>query len=357
MALPTSGPFLQPIADSRSAYRDKRVYKQAKPIDRPLQYFIDVAYNRSSPNPNLGSGSMWFGGGSSFPYTGGAHVPNTEAGYSDVLNSAYSRLVGSISNSSQLGATLAEGRQSIAMMLSRYGQLIDFTRRIRRLDFVGAARVVNLAIVPKGVSAKRSLANNWLEYSFGWKPLIEDIYNAADHLQNPIKSVRPTGSSRATHVTKSVSGSVPSGFWSIQSSFGSRFAKMGCEVTISNPNLYLLNKLGLANPASVVWELIPFSFVVDWFTTMGEFLSQGTDFLGLTVTNPWSLWGFKGLCQDFRGNPFWVPTSGVHNWAVAHFERKPTITGPSLMVRPARLWGWQRLANASSVLIQVMSKR
>jgi hypothetical protein len=357
MVAPTSGPFLQPIADSRSAYRDKRVYKQAKPIDRPLQYFIDVAYNRSSVNNNLGFGSQWFGGGASYPYSGGALVPNTEAGYSNELNIAYERLVGSISNSSQLGATLAEGRQSLAMMYSRFGQLIKFTRYVRSFNFVAAAREVNLAITPKGVSAKRSLANNWLEYSFGWKPLIEDIYNAADHLQNPIKSVRPTGSARATHSYKNVSGSVASGFWNIQTVFGSRYAKLGCEVSINNANLYLLNRLGLANPASVVWELIPFSFVVDWFTTVGQFLSQGTDFLGLTVTNPWSLWGFKGQCQDYRGNPFWTPTSGLHNWSVAHMERKQSISGPTLKVRPARLWGWQRCANAASVLVQLLSRK
>ncbi|DAD50150.1 TPA_asm: maturation protein [ssRNA phage Gephyllon.4_4] len=349
MVLPVTGPFLQPIADSRTAYRDKRVYRQAKPVTLPLQYFIDVAYNRSSVNNNLGGGSQFFGATSL--------VPNAEGGYSDVINKAYGKLVEAVSNSAQLGATFAEGHQSMSMMLARLGQLTDFTKRIRRLDFIGAARVVNLAVVPKGVSAKRSLANNWLEYSFGWKPLIEDIYNALDHLQNPIKSTRPKGSGRSTHSVTVTSGSIASGFWSIQSAFGVRYAKCGCEVTINNYNLFLLNKLGLANPVAVAWELIPFSFVVDWFVTVGEFLNSGTDFLGLTVTNPWTLWGFHGLCQDYRGNPFWIPTSGIHNWNVAHMERKPSISGPTLMVRPARIWGWQRVANATSVLIQVMSKR
>jgi hypothetical protein len=243
------------------------------------------------------------------------------------------------------------------MMLGRFGQLIDFTKAVRRLDFVRAARVVNLAIVPKGVSAKKSLANNWLEYSFGWSPLIQDIYNAADHLQNPIKSVRPTGKSDATHYKMVESGSIPSGFFSRRSVFGKRYAKMGCEVTINNPNLYLLNKLGLANPASVAWELIPFSFVVDWFTTVGEFLSSGTDFLGLTVSNPWTVFGTKGQAQDFRGNPFWVPSRAVANWDVAHMQRLPSLVGPMVSIRPARLWGWQRVANAAGVLTQLLSKK
>jgi hypothetical protein len=30
--------------------------------------------------------------------------------------------------------------------------------------------------------------------------------------------------------------------------------------------------IGLINPSTVVWELIPFSFVVDWFLPIGNFL-------------------------------------------------------------------------------------
>jgi hypothetical protein len=60
---------------------------------------------------------------------------------------------------------------------------------------------------------------------------------------------------------------------------------MGAEVHISNPNLYLANKLGFVNPAVIAWELVPFSFVVDWFVPVGNFLSQWTDFVGLSLQN------------------------------------------------------------------------
>lgn len=40
-----------------------------------------------------------------------------------------------------------------------------------------------------------------------------------------------------------------------------------------NAALASLSKLGLANPAEVVWELVPFSFVLDWFLPVGDWLS------------------------------------------------------------------------------------
>jgi hypothetical protein len=49
---------------------------------------------------------------------------------------------------------------------------------------------------------------------------------------------------------------------------------------VTNPNLDLLQSLGLANPAEVIWELIPFSFLIDHVTGIGNFLSAFSDELG-----------------------------------------------------------------------------
>jgi len=220
-----------------------------------------------------------------------------------------------------------------------------------------ARKKTNKPLVPKGVSAAKSLANNWLEYSFGWKPLIQDIYQAVDLLQNPIKSIRPTGKASASHIAIVETGSKASGFYSGQNVQGVRYAKQGCVVTIDNPNLYLANNLGLVNPLTVAWELVPFSFVVDWFVNVGEFLNSGTDLLGLTVTQPYAVYGIKAIGQDDRRNPFWTPnTVNIRAWNLMFMARASGLIGPTLHVRPARLWGWQRCANAAAVLTQFLGK-
>lgn len=64
--------------------------------------------------------------------------------------------------------------------------------------------------------------------------------------------------------------------------------RKGCEVKIvykvENRTLASLNSLGLVNPLSLAWELLPMSFVVDWFIPIGGFLRQLTAPLGLEFT-------------------------------------------------------------------------
>lgn len=51
-------------------------------------------------------------------------------------------------------------------------------------------------------------------------------------------------------------------------------ARIGIELEIENDLIVALDTLGLLNPISTGYELIPFSFVLDWFLPVGDFLRQ-----------------------------------------------------------------------------------
>jgi hypothetical protein len=51
-----------------------------------------------------------------------------------------------------------------------------------------------------------------------------------------------------------------------------RIVEYKASFTISDESAQGLNQLGLSNPLASAWEFIPYSFVVDWFTGMGQFL-------------------------------------------------------------------------------------
>jgi hypothetical protein len=57
------------------------------------------------------------------------------------------------------------------------------------------------------------------------------------------------------------------------------------KVTIDNPNLWLLNRMGLINPLTVAWDLVPWSFVVNMFVNVNSLLNSVTDTVGLNVTD------------------------------------------------------------------------
>jgi hypothetical protein len=131
-------------------------------------------------------------------------------------------------------------------------------------------------------------AQRYLEYVYGWKPLVQDIYGlvelAKKHGSKPLllhgrgKSQRQqqlpvVESYDISHNNKTLIGPCD-----IES-------RVQCNVWARlDPNhsgLRSLNQLGLANPLALAWELTSWSFVVDWVLPIGPVLNALTARAGL----------------------------------------------------------------------------
>lgn len=126
-------------------------------------------------------------------------------------------------------------------------------------------------------------ASTWLEYTYGWKPLVSDIFTQAENLANYLTErqnvVRSARKSATTEVDKTLYPSTLG--------FPGRVTKrlrIKRKTTVvvkykidGQPSL--LDQFGITNPALVAWELVPFSFVVDWILPVGNFIES------LTATN------------------------------------------------------------------------
>lgn len=148
---------------------------------------------------------------------------------------------------------------------------------------------------PKRIPSKeKSLANNWLELQYGWKPLLMDIrgsmeslakFNLADY------SVKRLRSSAKSHEETSVAITDANG----QATIGSR--KLFLEATIKFGLTYRVNsqltsylaQSGFTNPINILWEVIPFSFVVDWFLPIGPWLEALSNFEGVDILDGYSV--------------------------------------------------------------------
>lgn len=124
----------------------------------------------------------------------------------------------------------------------------------------------------------------WLELQYGWKPLISDIrallsgisldappaIRAVRHLEESEMLPFATGNFIGPPFIHSVSGKI----------------KNGCHVrldaTVTSPGLYALDNLSLVNPFSLGWELLPYSFVIDWLIPIGNAIKALTASCGLT---------------------------------------------------------------------------
>lgn len=353
-------PLIEYVKEESDAtrYSYQRGFKQAKPHN------IVSGYQRNVATVQIEVGDLSY----CSQYTPTNIVSQTLApGWSDdLLSRVYESFKSKVSDSAEMAVNFIEFRQATSMISDRSLQLFKFARALRRGDLVSAARELKLSAVPKRVSVKKSFANNYLEFHFGWSPLISDIYSAVGLLQSPVKDVWPSASKRQTSQVSyqdAYDGPAPGYDYLLlyRRAAYQEVVKMGASVAVNNPNLYLANQLGLVNPAAVFYETIPFSFVADWFVNVSQFLNNGTDLLGLTLDNAYTTHSMTGLWEFERYAIYAYHGDGTaytHKTAVfSNMIRSPGIQKPGLFVRPFKIWGWRRAAAAVSLVIQQLVKK
>jgi hypothetical protein len=136
----------------------------------------------------------------------------------------------------------------------------------------------------------------WLEYSYGWKPLVEDIYRAVNVMQQPFphKVIRGKAQGRFETVVPTHNNYA----WTDTTYKWHLRLLLQLKVSVSSWFAWKANELGLTNPLSVAWEVVPFSFVVDWFLPIGKYLQSLTDFVGLNQEESFNTWYGELLRKD-----------------------------------------------------------
>lgn len=134
-----------------------------------------------------------------------------------------------------------------------------------------------------GKSPRDASANAWLELQYGWIPLLCDVEDAAKQMaefdlqdEGLVKNQgRVTADSTYNQVfTEDVIVDVTNGVIATVIKDVTETRRMIWKFTATDMNN--LGSLGLLNPLTVAWELLPLSFVVDWMLPIGSYL-EGLD--------------------------------------------------------------------------------
>jgi hypothetical protein len=229
------------------------------------------------------------------------------------------------------------------------GELRETLRMIRH-PFQGLHRGVKgylggLKKGRRGTKAQRQkfLENWYLECSFGWLPFLHDLNDARDflkarakHLEQEIVPFKVAGvesEMSGPFVNGALSGSM-SLQWNI---YGNRKTIVvyagGINSKAQSPKTWTADALGLG-PRSFVptlWELLPWSFLVDYFTNVGDVI---TGWSNQSVAMAWGRW----------------TTIKLHEYAVRGMKATPSA---SLLT----IWINDFVPGESFVRIKTVSRR
>lgn len=196
-------------------------------------------------------------------------------------------------------------QSNLAVSFAQIGKtmnlIIDYSNRIRgslvnlkKGNLSGAAKTLWAGKTPRyqpgqRPSVSKSTAQNWLAFQYGWKPLLNDIHGALEALAEftaAFDFVRRVTSS-ATHSLVEVQAlknahvihaSEDAGFNKVSTTSRCKFV---LYYQISDPLKTFMAQTGFTNPVNLAWELLPFSFVVDWFLPVGPYLETLSSWDGL----------------------------------------------------------------------------
>jgi hypothetical protein len=258
----------------------------------------------------------------------------------------------------QLGVFLAEIDDSLRLLVKSVLTVASVIRQLRRGNISGAIQAI---VDHLGSSVTRNFdtrslrqrnnhnrkqgrpletaadyaSNGWLELQFGWKPLLQDIQDFISIIKkflnddlnpkgallsfhgygDPFKDNRKALVLEPFHLQGNESFTK---FW-VQGNIGHRVA-YHMRYRVASEMFDIQTLLGVEDLGSVVWELVPFSFVVDWFLPIGDWLESLADDKGLALTQYVHSVKNHGEAQLFiydPSNPTYNPEPSVTNahWA------------------------------------------
>jgi hypothetical protein len=202
-------------------------------------------------------------------------------------------------HSFNLAVNLAQMGQVSRMVAFNLGQLGRSMLALKRGDFATAARAFGTTVNKKSSRLKpNDIAGRWLELQYGWQPLLSDTFEAVrafhEISQGPRKSLFKARVAKVGWFEGSQSPSTYSHLYkeSLQRQIiFEQYEEMTAE-----------RQLGLTDPLSVAWEIIPYSFVVDWFVPIGTYLDNLNGipklkgrFLTTTTRRRWGYYEFEYL--------------------------------------------------------------
>lgn len=229
---------------------------------------------------------------------------------------------------------LAELQKTLSMLRRPLSGLIQYIQMYKKKHRHG--------------SFLKAAESSWLELRYGWRPFLYDMDAILKSL-NKVRGDRHTA--RATRVADWSSSKVPSTVGAGGLSFNIRTQTQRVDsvragylyqIGIDNLDVYGFRWSDIPGTA---WDLVPFSFVADWFFNTNDFINAMTPRVGV---NPLATWTTtESVVTTARevltvlppNGSFTIerPGSGTHTRKTQSITRVPSLSPPALVLKEGSL--------------------
>lgn len=267
-----------------------------------------------------------------------------QPGYTDLQDETVIKCLAKFSESPiDIGVMLGERRESLEFLTDTAKRSLNMVKAVRKRNVADIKRQLRVqesrqryhrSVVHEVLDAPTDL---WLSSALAVKPMVADAYGTMEALENRENASPPSIKNIATGHRR-----VPHNPW-INVPFNGihyiiesttpiqEMVKVRLDAEMRNDLLFKLSQVGVLNPLSLAWNLLPLSFVADYFSNIGDYFQATGSTAGLnfkagsiTVTCKRRLhWKFKQINPgSYTGK--WFPV--VIHTGVLHTPTSETAT-------------------------------
>jgi len=215
---------------------------------------------------------------------------------------------------------LAQIRQTVSMFVDLVKRLAKILTALKHGDLIGVEEALFLN---KG---NNSITNDFLMFQFGIRPLVEDVNQLAKHILHFMDTnavVHAEGHAKKLYndAASAFNGSLEeqnqkgqetcSGYVSGYSFTANREYEIRVKYSV---DLGIIDRavrdsvlLGLSTPEETVWELTPYSFVLDWFANIGTLLETLHSLDGVVPLETWKTTFIKSSESGYEVGIYYPP--------------------------------------------------
>jgi len=253
---------------------------------------------------------------------------------------------------------LGTSHQTLGLLANAATRIYKAYRLVRKGQVGRAATALTGLVKPNSGRTNKTnakaLSAAWLELQYGWRPLVQDAFNAATYIAHSLSAPAVKSYTQTLRREVKIDSNTNGSHFEGQSfAYGKIVARLREEPS-------QIAKLGLQDPSNLLWELLPWSFVADWFIPIGQYLSARSFASHLTGTFITTITK-KVIVHGYRMPPTIVSDGGNSNYKrkVVTTSRtvSTTLSVPTPRFKPlSKAASYMHAANAVALLTQVSLK-